>query len=940
MKKFIKIFAIFIALFLAVIIIVPYIFKDDLIKLVNEEANKSLKGELVIGDLDVSLIKNFPDLSLSLQELSYTGIAPFAGEKLFDISEIVLRIDIMKAIAGNGFEVKSIKVVNPDINVKILKDGSANYDIMKEVAEEQNDETEETTATDEAFSFQLNHLGIENLNLAYADAESNMHFSVNGMNHVLSGNFTNDITDVKTETTFDKMNFAYGGVKYLRDVKGASDFDVVYNSAENSIAFGDNFVELNRVRLAFEGDVKMLENGYDLNIKYGNEETNFKALMSLIPAVYKTDFDDIKSSGTFSIAGNANGKYIDGSDDYPAFNTELIVNNGVFSYEGYSASLKEVNVDLDVNHPGGDLDAMKIDLEKLSANVAGNPFSANLKISNPMSDPNVSGLAKGKIDLASINQIMPLEDELSGLVLVDINFSGRVSDFENANMDKAKAGGTLALSNLKWLSQEYNIPLSIDSLFAELSPNRVNMPVFNSKVGASDFAVTGNLTNAFAYAFSDEEIRGNLNINSKKIDLNEFASWASAEETDSAVVVENSTTTEIEVIRIPENISFKANMKIKELIYEENTFDVVNGKLSVEKGVANLTDLSLGLKGGRIVLSGSYNSVPQKPLSNLNFRIKALPFKEAYSSLGFINKYMPFAKDILGDLNTNLNVKTALNADMTPDYKTLTAKGIIKTAGLSYSSKALKEANKFFVNDDISKVKFTDANLSFEVANGMATIKPIKVKLGGQEFTLKGSHSIEQEIDYSLKGKIPVGGIELPKELAILGIDASAIDLELKVGGTVTKPTITPVFGDIELDNIVKVIVEEIKDSVITVVKKNVKEEADKILAQAQAQADALLAEARKQTATLKVEADKQAEVLKKEAEKVLADLKREAGSNPIKQIAAEVAGETALKEANKQIDALNKTAKQEADKILLEAKKQADEIMRKAQAEVQKLEE
>jgi len=51
MKKLLKITGVILGLLIAAIIFIPYIFKDDLIKLVNEEANKTLKGELVISSL-------------------------------------------------------------------------------------------------------------------------------------------------------------------------------------------------------------------------------------------------------------------------------------------------------------------------------------------------------------------------------------------------------------------------------------------------------------------------------------------------------------------------------------------------------------------------------------------------------------------------------------------------------------------------------------------------------------------------------------------------------------------------------------------------------------------------------------------------------------------------------------------------------------------------
>ena len=68
MKKFLKIFAVVLMLFIAFLIAIPFLFKGKIIEAIKQEANKSLDAKLNFGDVDLTLISSFPNLKLSLQE--------------------------------------------------------------------------------------------------------------------------------------------------------------------------------------------------------------------------------------------------------------------------------------------------------------------------------------------------------------------------------------------------------------------------------------------------------------------------------------------------------------------------------------------------------------------------------------------------------------------------------------------------------------------------------------------------------------------------------------------------------------------------------------------------------------------------------------------------------------------------------------------------------
>ena len=73
---------------LVVIIIAPFLFKDKLIQLVKEEANKSLNAKVDFGDFDLTLFSSFPDFRFKIQNVSVINVEPFAGDTLAYIKQL------------------------------------------------------------------------------------------------------------------------------------------------------------------------------------------------------------------------------------------------------------------------------------------------------------------------------------------------------------------------------------------------------------------------------------------------------------------------------------------------------------------------------------------------------------------------------------------------------------------------------------------------------------------------------------------------------------------------------------------------------------------------------------------------------------------------------------------------------------------------------------
>src|SRR5688572_1943326 len=118
-----------IVLILAAALIVPIVFKDDIKRLVEVEIAKSVNADVVFEDFDLTLFRNFPNVTAEIGDLGVLNREPFDGEVLFATERLEVEVNLKDILFGDQLRVKGISLNHPVINVKVLKDGRANYDI-------------------------------------------------------------------------------------------------------------------------------------------------------------------------------------------------------------------------------------------------------------------------------------------------------------------------------------------------------------------------------------------------------------------------------------------------------------------------------------------------------------------------------------------------------------------------------------------------------------------------------------------------------------------------------------------------------------------------------------------------------------------------------------------------------------------------------------------
>jgi uncharacterized protein involved in outer membrane biogenesis len=125
MKKAFKIIGIVLLVLIVGLIATPFLFKDKLIAIVKEEANKNLNAKVDFGAFDLTIIKSFPNFTFSINKVSVIGINEFDKDTLVSLGNLELKMDLMSVIKGDHIKIQAIILNTPLIHALFLKGKSS-----------------------------------------------------------------------------------------------------------------------------------------------------------------------------------------------------------------------------------------------------------------------------------------------------------------------------------------------------------------------------------------------------------------------------------------------------------------------------------------------------------------------------------------------------------------------------------------------------------------------------------------------------------------------------------------------------------------------------------------------------------------------------------------------------------------------------------------------
>lgn len=745
-KKILKIVGIVLLLLIVSAFAIPYLFEDQIKAKIAKSINESVDAKVAFAEADLSLFKSFPSANVSIEKLSIINKAPFEGDTLVALEELNLKMSVMELFNSDDepMNIDAISTKNGLINIIFNKDGIGNFDIALKNAEKKAD-----AGKSKPLALKIKEYDVENFKFKYFDERSKINMVLDSINHTGSGDFTNDVLDLDTKTT-TKASLTMDKVNYMNNIAISLDAILGIDLKNSKYTFKQNKAKINELPLEFDGFIQMVDAGQNYDLKFKTPTSSFKNFLGLIPSAYSSSLDKVKTSGDFTVVGFAKGMLTDTT--VPKFNVAIASNNASFQYPDLPKSVKNIVIDTKIINETGLMNDTYVNLDKLSFSIDQDVFNAKANIKNVATNALVDAALKGTINLGSLSQAYPikLDKPLSGILKADVTTKFDMESVEKSQYEKINNAGTMSLSGFKYVD-ENGKAMNISSAMVAFNPSRVNLQEFKATTGKSDLSVTGVLENFYGFIFRNQELKGNFNMNSNQIAVDDFMTTSEPTKAEAKG--------KPEAMKIPAFLNCSLTAKANTVLYDNLTLKDVSGKLIVKDQAVTLENVKTNIFGGQIGVNGMVSTKEKTPKFNMNLNLNQVNIAETFTQLDMLKKIAPIAGIINGKLNSTIKLSGNLDAnEMTPDLKTISGDLLGQLLSTTVNAKnstllsALSSNIKFI---DMSKVNLNDIKAAVSFKDGKVNVKPFDIKYQDMKVTVAGTHGFDQLMNYNLKFDVP-----------------------------------------------------------------------------------------------------------------------------------------------------------------------------------------
>lgn len=713
---------------------ITYKYKDDIIHYFITEANKRINTPINVKKIDVSLLENFPNISILLNETDVRSSIGDHQDTLGYASQIQLAFNLMALLKGQ-YELNEINVIDGVVTPEINEQGIPNYEIIKK------SENKEGT-------FELKSVLLDNVKVIYQNKERNQYVSVfakqnqgkfrveNGLQKILlTGNLNIDVIRVNEE-------------EYFKDKTIAPDFNLVYDPKNKFLTIDKGYFKIGEGEFDVKGDITIMEDS-KFDLSFDGVNTTFQTILSVLPENLIKPVKAYKSKGEVYFNGTLNG--ILSEKENPHVVIQFGAKDASFYHPDYKKRFEHVNfTGIFTNGNLRNTYTSSIQLDEVNFVLENEPIRGNLILTN-FKDPYLEFDVDGKIDIKSLFEAIPKTKVKSAFGKVDVNmtFSGKVdeTDFKQ-NRTNFKTSGEIILNNVSFVLKGERLPFNHFNGSFIFKNDDLAISNFSGKVGQSDFRLNGFFKNTSGLFYTKNKYYNiEADLRSNHLDFDEllksnFASRDTVQYKDGHKYK----------FHISPHLILDFNCHVKSLKFKRFKGRNILGDVTVKNQIAILDNIHCQSMGGNFNLSGSVNA-----------RAEGLVEVLCEANLSGVNPdsifyvFDNFDQDWLKDDNLRGRIYSDINTYMLFDnYLTFNSKAFRADISASIRDgelldfEPMQKLSKFVEEESLAHLSFSELRNEIKIEDRTIYLPEMEVISNVSSIQISGTHTFDQKIDYRL----------------------------------------------------------------------------------------------------------------------------------------------------------------------------------------------
>lgn len=600
MRKILKISFYSILGLLLIMLILPIFFKPQIVNALKNEANTLINGKFEFEDANLSLLKDFPNLSISILKPQCYVYSETDTSQFFNGEEIRVSLNFWKILMDRqNMVIKSFGLIQPTINY-------IQYDSLRNNGQILKLNSDSSTANTNA-SLEISSYFIENGSFILEDRFNHVTLQLLNLNHNGKILQSNESFDLNSNTTIQSFNYSSNGIPLFANLLMDLKLNLNYSEYDSKLKIREAALNFNNLKLQCNGDIQLLKDSTVLNLALQAPGNQFKDLFSILPNAYTKDYKSVESDGTFMLAAKFNGIYSSLNKLYPNWDIQCKIDNGTLKYP--QKQLKIQDVYFDIKSANSDIygNGAYFTMNDFKMNLNNQVLSGSIEILDIFKEKNISGKLKGILNLADLNSFYPMANgtTISGKVLPNIDFKFNEHAIANNAYSEIKLEGSVFCDNIIYMAPQ--VPkINITQATVNLNPELIQVSNFNMLFGKSDIKSKIDWIQPLKYFTASSNLNIKIESQSQIIDLTEWLS----EETSTKSEPSTITTNDLKGVQI----SIKSS--ISKLIYPDYKINNLACSGLLLSDQFQLSDFSAEINGNQIQANGTFNNLASYMLEN------------------------------------------------------------------------------------------------------------------------------------------------------------------------------------------------------------------------------------------------------------------------------------------------------------------------------------
>lgn len=716
--------------------------KKEVLASVTKTLNESVSGTFSADDMEVTLVQNFPSVSLGLKNASLHDSLYIKHKRPFlEAGEIDVAVNTLALLRG-AVQIRKIDIQDAELFIYTDKSGYTNTSVFKKNKKAGN--------KDDGGSFpELKRLRLNNVNFTADNQKTNKlyKFTVNKLNAALKYNSDGFRADVQLNAHAHSMAFNTLRGSFIKGQPLNGSFNITYHEDESKLVFKKEHLKIGGEDFIIGAQIGVgASSAFAITIE--NKSILWEKAAGLLSPNISAKLMMFNISKPIDVSCDLVGDFNVQGD--PLIRVNAVVRNNTLNTPGGvvdNCSFFGVFTNNRMASKGFDDANSSIKLFGLKGKYSGLPFEMpRVEIKN-LEHPVAVGSVVSQFKM---KQLSGLVDENllkfdKGTASAKLNFK---ADVEKFKLVKPVANGAITVkdANVTYVPRQ----LKFDNISVGLQFNRDDLEISKVvlKTGKSIINMQGSIKNFLNLYYNDpQKVVLKWDINSPQLHMGEFMTFLQTRKKTQRVIRKNVKQKAVGLTADLDNLFEKStvDMKIKvgKLFYKK--FLATNASANIllsEKGNIIIKNAGLNHAGGRLGVNGIIN--PDKITRyNLSANVNGVDvskFMYAFDNFGLESlspqnlKGLFYARaDVSGSLNqAGALVPRSVNGNILFTLK----------KGRLINFDPIVSVGKFaFPFRDVKDIQFKDLNGKLNLQGEKVAVAPMKISSSVLNMDIQGVYS-------------------------------------------------------------------------------------------------------------------------------------------------------------------------------------------------------